>query len=102
MRSLKRKLNLSERGWRDFRRAVVACTLSDLSMLLPFAVIVQAIVTLAAPLAFGVPFDTARMWLLFGCGLGAAKRSKRCVLRDDGGPHHWRLADFSRHADARS
>ncbi|MDR1438904.1 MAG: ABC transporter ATP-binding protein/permease, partial [Clostridiales bacterium] len=65
-------LNLSEQGQKDLRRAVLACVLANLALLLPFAIIVQAIVTLLAPLMGGGALDTGRLWLLLACGCAAA------------------------------
>jgi ATP-binding cassette subfamily B protein len=73
-KAIEERLGLSEEGRRDFRRAVRACVLSNLSLLLPFIVIIQAIVTLLEPLMSGMaaPLDTGRLRLLFVCGAGAA------------------------------
>lgn len=72
MYSLIRKLNLSEKGERDLRRAIFACTLANLTMMLPFTVIVQTIITLLTPLMTEAPLDLSKLWILFGFGLLAA------------------------------
>jgi ATP-binding cassette subfamily B protein len=63
--------------YRDFKRAVGAVALTNLSLLLPFIVIIQTIITLLNPLLGGgapggVDLDRNRLWLLLGLGLAAA------------------------------
>ncbi|MDR1194755.1 MAG: ABC transporter ATP-binding protein/permease [Peptococcaceae bacterium] len=72
MLGIKTLLGLSDDGYRDFRRGVAACVLSNLSLLLPFAIILQVMITLLSPLLNGGEPDTARLWLLFACGAVAA------------------------------
>ncbi|MDR2782250.1 MAG: ABC transporter ATP-binding protein/permease [Treponema sp.] len=72
MTSIKELLGLSDEGYRDFKRAAAAVVLSNLALLLPFVVIIQAIITLLEPLLGGGTLDAARMWRLFGLGLAAA------------------------------
>ena len=72
MFNMKALLGLSEEGYRDFKRGVRAAVLSNLSLLLPFIVIIQTIVTLLDPLMSGVSLDTGRVWFLSGGGVLAA------------------------------
>ncbi|MDR2792146.1 MAG: ABC transporter ATP-binding protein/permease [Treponema sp.] len=69
MVTVKEMLGLSEKGYRDFKRAVLAAAITNLSLLLPFVVIVQTIITLLNPLLYGGTLDTTRLWLLFALGL---------------------------------
>ncbi|MDR1412462.1 MAG: ABC transporter ATP-binding protein, partial [Actinomycetes bacterium] len=72
MFNIKELLGLSPEGYRDFQRGVVACVASNLSLLLPFAVIIQCIITLLHPLLTGSTLDVRRLWMLLGTGIGAA------------------------------
>jgi ATP-binding cassette subfamily B protein len=76
MFNIKAALGLSDEGFRDFKRAVRAVVASNLCLFLPFAVIIQTIITLLEPLMDGSPggaaLDRTRLWLLFGLGLAAA------------------------------
>ncbi|MDR0400213.1 MAG: ABC transporter ATP-binding protein/permease [Treponema sp.] len=63
---------LSDEGHRNFKRAVLAVVLSNLSLLLPFIVIIQAVIALLNPLMDGGSLDRNRLWLLAALGLGAA------------------------------
>ncbi|MDR1022317.1 MAG: ABC transporter ATP-binding protein/permease [Prevotellaceae bacterium] len=72
MKKIKQLLGLSDEGCRDFKRAVVAVMITNLTLLLPFIVMIQLIITLLAPLMSGEPPDTAKLWLLLGCGIVAA------------------------------
>ncbi|MDR0654011.1 MAG: ABC transporter ATP-binding protein/permease [Synergistaceae bacterium] len=72
MFGIKALLGLSEEGYADFKRGVRACVVSNLSLLLPFAVIIQTIIALLGPLMNGQPLDIAKLWLSFAAGLAAA------------------------------
>ena len=72
MFDVKTLLGLSDEGYINFRRAVLACVLSNLTLLLPFIVIIQAIVVLLEPLTGGGPLHAGRLIVLSGCGAGAA------------------------------
>jgi ABC-type multidrug transport system fused ATPase/permease subunit len=77
MFNIKETLGLSDGGYRDFKRAVGAVALTNLSRLLPFIVIIQTIITLLNPLLGGgapggAGLDRNRLWLLWGLGLAAA------------------------------
>jgi ATP-binding cassette subfamily B protein len=65
-------LNLSAEGQKSLNRAVFACVVSNLSLLLPFLVIVQTIVTLLDPLMSGNPLDVTKLWLLLAGGVVSA------------------------------
>jgi ATP-binding cassette subfamily B protein len=65
-------LNLSADGQKDLNRAVCACVISNLTLLLPFVVIVGVIITLLDPLVNGGALDTQRMWLLLAGGVVSA------------------------------
>ncbi|MDR1455417.1 MAG: ABC transporter ATP-binding protein/permease, partial [Tannerella sp.] len=72
MKRIKTLLGLSDEGYRNFRRAVAAVVISNLTLLPPFVVMIQVIVTLLEPLASGRPPDTEKLWCWLGCGIVAA------------------------------
>jgi ATP-binding cassette subfamily B protein len=53
-------------------RAIFACVLTNLAMLLSSIVALQVIAALLEPLTAGTPFDARKMWLLTACLLAAA------------------------------
>ncbi|MDR0584254.1 MAG: ABC transporter ATP-binding protein/permease, partial [Treponema sp.] len=71
---MKKLLGLSAEGHRNFKRAVRAVVVSNFCLFLPFAVIVQTIITLLAPLMAGLSgdLDRGRLWLLLALGFAAA------------------------------
>jgi ATP-binding cassette subfamily B protein len=72
MATIKTLFGLSDEGYKNFKRAVLAVVLSNLSLLLPFIVIIQAIITLLNPLLAGMSPDRNRLLLLLALGLVAA------------------------------
>lgn len=71
MLKLKDFLMLTEKGYKDLIKAVLACTLTNLSMMLPFFVTIQLFVQLLNPLT-GKPLIMEQLWLLLGAGIAAA------------------------------
>ena len=69
--NLKEKLYLSDKGWNDLKKAIIACTLTNLAMLLPFGVTVMIFGELIRPLTGG-ELDTKKLWILWGVGLVGA------------------------------
>ena len=67
MTKLKQWLFLDNEGWARLRKAVFACTLSNLSLMLPFTITTQVFIELLKPLS-GQAISWQRMWLLFGIG----------------------------------
>jgi ATP-binding cassette subfamily B protein len=50
----------------------MAVVVTNLSLFLPFIVIIETVVTLFGPFTTGAALDTGRLWLLLGMGLAAA------------------------------
>ena len=69
---LKKMLRLSDKGYDGLKKAIVACVISNLMLLLPFMVLMRVIEALVDPLTLSQPLDTRRLWELFGLGLLAA------------------------------
>lgn len=68
MPKLQEMLQLSEKGYIDLKKAVRACTLTNLSMMLPFAVTIQIFIILLKPI-LGETIEWNQMWILFGAGI---------------------------------
>ncbi|HHU07919.1 MAG TPA: ABC transporter ATP-binding protein [Clostridiaceae bacterium] len=71
MPRLQNALMLTDKGYKDLKKAIAACTLTNFSLMLPFGVMLQVIMELIKPLTGG-ELSWNRMWLLFGFGLVAA------------------------------
>lgn len=71
MRKLQKALFLSEKGYQDLKKAIVACTITNLVMLLPFMVTVMIFSELLSPL-MGAEIQWSRVWMLWGAGIVSA------------------------------
>ena len=72
MSKLQKALFLSDKGYSDLKKAIFACTLTNLAMLLPFCVTVMIFSEILTPLAGGGPIRWSRVWMLWGAGIAAA------------------------------
>jgi ATP-binding cassette subfamily B protein len=68
---LQRALMLTDKGYRDLKSAILACTLTNFALFLPIAVSFQLIIELLAALN-GTPIRTEYLCLLFVEGIAAA------------------------------
>lgn len=59
---------LTDKGYKDLKGAIIACTLTNFSMMIPFGVTLQMIVELLSPFTGG-EISWSRMWLLVGAGI---------------------------------
>ena len=71
MPKLQSAFMLTDKGYKDLKRAIAACTLTNFSMMLPFAVMIQVIMEVIKPL-IGNEISWNKMWLLFGMGVIAS------------------------------
>ncbi|ROR23946.1 ATP-binding cassette subfamily B protein [Mobilisporobacter senegalensis] len=71
MYKLKELLMLTDKGYSDLKKAIAACTITNLSLMMPFAVTIQIFAELLKPL-MGQEITWIRMWFLLGCGVIAA------------------------------
>ncbi|MGD9559046.1 MAG: ABC transporter ATP-binding protein [Oscillospiraceae bacterium] len=71
MPKLQNALMLSDKGYRDLKGAVAACTLTNFAMMLPAVVMIQVIMELVKPFTGGA-ISWNKMWLLFGAGIVGA------------------------------
>lgn len=68
----KRELHLTDQGAKQLNKAVIACTVENLTLFLPFVILLQVIKVVVEPLVSGKPLDTMQLWILCGCGVVAA------------------------------
>lgn len=71
MPKLQSAFMLTDKGYKDLKKAIAACTLTNFSLMLPFGVMIQIIVEIIRPL-MGETISWDKMWLLFGVGIAAA------------------------------
>lgn len=81
MYKLQSAFMLTDKGYRDMKRAIAACVLTNFSMMLPFGVMIQMIMELIKPMSGG-QVSWERMWLLFGGGLVSALVVFLCLKND--------------------
>lgn len=67
MFNLKEKLMLTDKGYADLKKAIVACTLTNLSLMLPFGITIQIFGEMLKPL-LGEEISWTKMWIYFGRG----------------------------------
>ncbi|SHI23101.1 ATP-binding cassette, subfamily B [Sporobacter termitidis DSM 10068] len=70
MRKLQSFLMLTDKGYSDLKKAIAACTLTNLALMLPFMVTIQIFAELLKPL-MGQELSWTRMWLFLGGGIVA-------------------------------
>lgn len=71
MFKLKELLMLSEKGYTDLKKAIAACTITNLSLMLPFGITIQIFAELLKPF-MGEEISWGKMWIYFGVGVVAA------------------------------
>ena len=67
-----KKLHLSEKGEKDFKKAAAVSVLTNIMLFFPYVIIMQIMQTIIAPLSTGDEPDTKRLWILLGLGAAAA------------------------------
>ncbi len=68
MSRLQKALFLSDKGYKDLKKAIIACTITNLTMLLPFCVTVMIFSELLTPFVGGtIQWD--HIWMLWGVGV---------------------------------
>jgi len=71
MLNLKEMLMLTDKGYSDLKKAIIACTITNLSLMLPFGVTIGIFTELLKPL-MGQKISWTIMWILFGVGIISA------------------------------
>ena len=72
MSKLQKALFLSDKGYKDLKKAVFACTLTNLAMLFPFCVTVMIFSEILTPAANGGSVQWNHIWMLWGAGIISA------------------------------
>ena len=72
MSKLQKALFLSDKGYKDLEKAICACTLTNLTMLLPFCVTVMIFSEILTPVANGGNVQWNHIWLLWVVGIISA------------------------------
>lgn len=61
-------LMLTDKGYRDLKKAIAACTLTNFSMFIPAMVMLQVVMELLKPFTGG-SISWTKMWIYFGLGI---------------------------------
>jgi len=69
---LKKLLNLSPKGEKNCKSAILICTLTNITLFFPYMIIMQIMQTIIVPLSAGESLDTGKLWMFFGFGVVAA------------------------------
>jgi ATP-binding cassette subfamily B protein len=72
MFNIKKLFDMTEEGYRDFKRGVFATVLSNLTLFIAFGMIIQIVMALLNPIMGGKGLDTALIWKFFVAGLAGA------------------------------
>lgn len=72
MSRLQKALFLSDKGYADLKKAIFACTLTNLAMLLPFCVTVMVFSEILTPFVSGDSIQWNHIWMLWGAGIVSA------------------------------
>lgn len=81
MKKIKELFQLSDRGAKDLVKGTLACTLTNLSLLLAVAITVQIFVEILKPLA-GADISWNKLWIMFALGIVAAVIHFLCCKLD--------------------
>lgn len=83
MISLKEVFQLSEKGARDLKKGIAACTITNLSLMLSVVVTMQIFTEVLKPLAGNdAEISWKKLWVLFGCGVVSAVIHFFCSRND--------------------
>ncbi|OCF92120.1 ABC transporter [Gilliamella sp. wkB7] len=78
----KRLLMLSDTGSKNLRQAIIACTISNLTLMLPFIILLQVIVSLITPLTSHLAVNKSYLWLMVGLGILSSLLFLFCYQRE--------------------
>lgn len=81
MVNLKEMFRLSDRGAKDLKKGILACTLTNLSLMLSVVVTIQIFLEVLKPLS-GEEVSWNKMWILFGAGIVAVIIHFFCCKND--------------------
>ena len=78
----KRLLMLSDAGSKNLRQAIIVCTISNLTLMLPFIILLQVIVSLITPLTNHLAVNKSYLWLMVGLGILSSLLFLLCYQRE--------------------
>lgn len=78
---LQSALMLSDKGYKDLKKAIAACTLTNISMILPTIIMIQVIMELIKPFT-KEEISWTKLWILFGAGIASAFIVFLCTKND--------------------
>lgn len=81
MSRLQESLQLSDKGSRNLKKAIAACTLTNFSLMLPFSITIGIFMELLKPLTGG-EISWKNMWMLFAGGVVCAVIVYLCNYND--------------------
>ena len=73
---------LSDTGSKNLRQAIIACTISNLTLMLPFIILLQVIVSLITPLTSHLAVNKSYLWLMIGLGILSSLLFLFCYQRE--------------------
>lgn len=71
MKNLKQSLVLSDKGYKDLKKAILACTITNLTMILPFCITVMVFKEILDSIVNG-EMNWNHMWIMWGVGVISA------------------------------
>jgi ATP-binding cassette subfamily B protein len=74
-------LMLTDKGYKDLKGAIAACTLTNFAMIIPAVVMIQVIMELIQPFTGGA-ISWSKMWILFAAGVAGAVIVFLCSKND--------------------
>ena len=78
----KKILMLSDIESRNLNQAIIACSISNLSLMLPFIILLQIIILLIEPLTNQIPVNIYYLWMMAGLGGVSAILFLLCYKRE--------------------
>ena len=78
----KKILMLSDIESRNLNQAIIACSISNLSLMLPFVILLQIIILLIEPLTNQIPVNIYYLWMMAGLGGVSAILFLLCYKRE--------------------
>ncbi|PXZ04491.1 ABC transporter ATP-binding protein [Gilliamella apicola] len=78
----KKILMLSDIESRNLNQAIIACSISNLSLMLPFIILLQIIILLIEPLTNQIPVNIYYLWIMAGLGGVSAILFLLCYKRE--------------------
>ena len=78
----KKILRLSDTESKNLHQAIIACTISNLTLMLPFVILLQIIILLIKPITDHIPVDIGYLWMMAGAGVLSAVLFLLCYKRE--------------------